>query len=53
MSFNTLYNNEDFTLPTINLPYIYKANLYIRELEPIIENKERKITIKCTQLNCG
>jgi hypothetical protein len=48
-----LYNNLDFQLPTINLPYIYKANLFIRELDPIILNKERTVTIKCSQPTCG
>ena len=48
----SLYNNLDFQLPTINIPYIFQEGLFLRELDPIIEGKLRTITIKCTQPNC-
>lgn len=47
-----LYNSLDFQLSSENIPYIFKEGLFLRELDPIIENKPRTLTITCTQLNC-
>ena len=47
-----LYNNPTFELSLESQPYIFKNGLLIKELDPIKENKERTVTIKCTQLNC-
>lgn len=49
---SNLFNTIDYQLPSTNLPYIFQEGLFIRELDPIIENKTRTLTIKCTQPNC-
>ena len=52
MSSKDQYNSPSYILPLENQPYIFKEGLFTRELNPIIENKERTLTIKCTQPNC-
>lgn len=44
------YNHPDFQLEPDEKStiYIFKNNLFTRELLPIIKDKERQILIKCT-----
>ena len=46
----TDYNDPDFKLPAPeDSPiYIFRNGLFIQELKPVIPNKEREMTIKCT-----
>ena len=45
-------NSINYQLSTTNLPFIFQHDLFIRELNPIIENKARTLTIRCTQPYC-
>jgi hypothetical protein len=52
MSSKNLYNTPNFQLNLESQPYIFKAGLFTKELDPIKENLERTVTVKCTQPYC-
>ena len=52
MSSISIQNTINYQLPTNNLPFIFQHKLFTRELNPIVKNKARTLTIKCTQPHC-